>query len=280
MTEPVPFTKMHGAGNDYVYFDATGDADLLARLESAVVTLSNRNFGVGSDGVIAIGPSAAADVRIHMWNADGSRGALCVNGLRCAAWFAHDRGAVAGQTSFVVETDVGLHPVELLAASSEPGFDAVRVQVARVEVAAAESIEISAPARVVEVVPGSAGNPHAVVFLDSDPEEYAVLEVGAALQTHPRFQGGVNVEFVRARQPDILEQRTFERGSGETLACGSGAIVASCAALETGRLAGPTVRVRLRGGELSVTRRTDGDGFDLVGPVAVSFRGEILIPPA
>lgn len=260
----VPFTKMEGAGNDYVFVDGIRVPFPLDRGARTARAVSDRHFGIGGDGLIVLARGEQAPVRMHMWNADGSRGAMCGNGLRCLAKLAADHGHVTGPR-FVVETDAGLRPVELLA-----GGD-VRTQMGTVTVAAPRRLTVDD--RTIELWPGDAGNPHAVVFV-ADIGQADVLRLGEALQHHPAFPGGVNVEFVQVLGPLRLRQRTYERGSGETLACGTGAAVAARAARAAG-LVGSVgeVMVELRGGTLRV--QDDVGGLAIVGPARTVFTGEI-----
>lgn len=262
----VPFVKMEGAGNDYVYVDAFEVAFPLDRGPEAARTWSDRHFGIGADGLIVLAQGAASPLRMVMWNADGSRGAMCGNGLRCLARLAFERGRIASR-AFVVDTDAGPRACDLL-----PG-GAVRTAMGEVRCGAAIDIVLSGSA--VRLVPGDAGNPHAVVFVD-DVERAPVQTLGAALQTHASFPGGVNVEFVQVRSPDLLLQRTYERGSGETLACGTGAAVAVAAARASGRAHLGPVTVRLRGGDLRVVG--DGSSLAIEGPARTVFHGVIELP--
>ena len=266
----VPFVKMEGAGNDYVYFDAFAELPL-ARIEAAVPRIADRHYGVGGDGVILVGPSRTADCRMTMYNADGSRGAMCGNGLRCVALLARQLQHVRADT-MVIETDAGLRQATIL---EQRGVTArVAVDLGEVTVAA-EPRQVAIEGRVWSYWPGDAGNPHAVLFVDGDVDRAPVAEVGAAMQRLPAFGDGVNVEFVAVQADGSLNQRTFERGSGETLACGSGAAVAAVAAIATGRVPGPRVTVRLRGGELIFARR--GPSLVMEGPARTVFHGEIVL---
>lgn len=260
----VPFAKMEGAGNDYVFVDGIRVSFPLEHGARAARAFSDRHFGIGGDGLIVLTRGDQASVRMHMWNADGSRGAMCGNGLRCLAKLAVAHGHVTGP-GFVVETDAGLRPVELLASGD------VRTQMGTVTVAAPRCIAVDD--RKIELWPGDAGNPHVVAFVP-DTEQADVLRLGAALQQHPDFPDGVNVEFVQVLDPLRLRQRTYERGSGETLACGTGAAVAARAARAAG-LVGSVgdVLVELRGGTLRV--QDDVVGLAIVGPARTVFTGEI-----
>ena len=267
------FCKMEGAGNDYIVVNGVRDEFRPEAGPAIARRLSDRHFGVGSDGLIAMLPSEMADCRMIMWNADGSRAEMCGNGIRCLAKLAHDSGLVSGD-HLSVETDAGIRKIDLLFA---PGgvVRGARVSMGAVTVQReAESATLGG--RTYEFHAGDAGNPHAVIFTARDPETEPVLEVGALFQKLERFPRGVNVEFAAVQPDGGLVQRTYERGSGETLACGSGATVAALAALETGRVSGPSVSVRLRGGELIIHR--EGSSLAMEGPARTVFFGEAENP--
>jgi len=262
----IPFTKMEGAGNDYVYLDAIRTPLSLANAPSLARRWSDRHFGIGADGLIVMSRGQEAPIRMSMWNADGSRGAMCGNGLRCLARLAFEHDHVRVR-AFTVETDAGPRRVELLEA------DEVRAWMG--EVRCTTPVQIDVGGRLVDFVPGDAGNPHAVTFV-ADVEAADVAGIGRALQAHRAFPGGVNVEFVQVQGPDSLLVRTFERGSGETLACGTGAVVAAAAARQQGRVRAAAVAVRLRGGSLRVVG--EGSTLAIEGPARTVFTGEIALP--
>jgi diaminopimelate epimerase len=264
------FVKMEGAGNDYVYVDTVQQPFPLTRGAELARKWSDRHYGIGADGLILLVPSDQAAVGMRMWNADGSLGLMCGNGLRCVAQLAHRLGLV-GEREFTVETGAGRRRVEVLVAP----VDHVRVDLGEVT-ASASPENIAVAGRELACHVGSAGNPHAVVFLETDPEGFPVRELGAALQSHPRFPGGVNVGFVQVLADGSLRQRTYERGSGETLACGTGAAVAAMAALRSGRVHGTSVLVHLRGGDLRMAMH--GTSLVMEGPVRTVFEGEIEVP--
>jgi diaminopimelate epimerase len=263
----LPFVKMEGAGNDYVFVDAIRHPVPLQRAAELARRWSDRHRGIGADGLILVTRGAAAPVRMLMWNADGSRGAMCGNGLRCVARLAHEHGHVATRR-FDVETDAGLRAVELLA-------DHGQVRTWMGDVSSGAAIDLAVGDGSVRAVPADAGNPHAVIFVD-DVDAAPVLTVGAALQTHPAFPGGVNVEFVQVTARDRLRQRTFERGSGETMACGTGAAAAVVAARAAGRVGSGRIDVSLRGGVLGVVGA--GSSLAIEGPARTVFTGEIAWP--
>jgi diaminopimelate epimerase len=197
---------------------------------------------------------------------------MCGNGLRCLAALAREHGHVGDE--FVVETAAGLRAVRLCRDASRLGDVEVEVGTLEVDVA---PIAVAVDGHDLLVRRAWLGNPHVVVFLDSDPEEFPVARVGLALQQHAAFEGGVNVEFVQLAGPATLRQRTFERGSGETLACGTGAAAAAGVAIHEGRLVGQEVTVLLRGGPLRVYQR--GLGLVISGPAHTVYRGDVELPP-
>jgi diaminopimelate epimerase len=210
---------------------------------------------------------------MHMWNADGSRGSMCGNGVRCLAKLAFDHGHVSGP-ALGVETDAGLREVQLLIEAGGQ-VSGARVHMGEIELPTGVGrAEIGG--RVWTYQRACAGNNHAVIFYDGDLEAAPVLEVGAGFQALDEFPDGVNVEFIVVQDDGSLRQRTFERGSGETLACGSGATAAACVALNTGRVPGPRVRVRLTGGELVIER--GAAGVFMEGPARAVFHGTVALP--
>jgi len=273
MQEPaakLPFTKMEGCGNDYVYVDAIKHPFPFDRASQLAQSWSDRNFGIGADGLIVLARDADANLQMLMWNADGSRGAMCGNGLRCLARFAEANGHVTSR-EFVIMTDSGPRSVELLKPGRGSGD--VRTQMGDVRCEPARVIDIDGVSH--EFICGDAGNPHAVTFV-ADVDVAAVERIGAFLQASPEFPDGVNVEFVEALGDNRIRQRTFERGSGETLACGTGAAVAALAARQTGNIDGDTAYVELRGGTLMVIG--EGPSLAIEGPAHTVFRGEVELP--
>lgn len=275
------FTKMQGLGNDYVYVDAAKET---VRDPAEVARrVSDRRFGIGSDGLILIHPPSSpsvADFRMEMYNADGSRGEMCGNGLRCIAKYVYDHG-IARRTSLRAETDAGVKQVEVIVEGGKAVGATIDLGPPRLD--RAEIPMAGPPGRVVGerlraadrdlvVTCVSMGNPHCVTFVD-DPESYPVEVVGPAVERHPSFPRRTNVEFVKVLSPREAVQRTWERGSGETLACGSGA----CAVAVAGRLnglLGPDVTVHLRGGDLRVRWEGEGAPVRMTGPAVEVFSGE------
>ncbi len=275
------FVKMHGAGNDYVYvngFDETvSDPPALAR------EVSDRHFGIGSDGLILILPSAVADVRMRMFNADGSEAEMCGNGVRCVAKFAYDHGLVASPT-IQVETGAGILPLELFT-NRHNRVERVRVGMGRPRLTRGEipmtgppdeqtiGHEVKVLDRTFHLTCVSMGNPHCVVFVDN-VAEFPVEKYGPALERHPLFPNRTNVEFVEVLSPGEVSQRTWERGAGETLACGTGASAVTVAGVLNGRTR-RNLRCRLAGGDLELEWSEDGQVF-LTGPAVQVFTGEYL----
>lgn len=275
----IQFIKMQGLGNDYVYID-TGVQDMTEIDEAALArAVSARHFSVGADGLIVIDRCPGADVRMRMYNADGSRGEVCGNGLRCVAKYCRDAGIVTGDTVTVM-TDAGERRAKILNAT--PRTAVVEVEMGRVEriperipiVGQNNRIQLAAGDRSFYLYACSVGNPHAVTFLDSlniDVERY-----GRMIGSNRIFPAGANVSFVRPLRVGTLQARVWERGSGETLACGSGACAATVAAIEEGYAGyGMPVRVILPGGVLTVTVRETGEVIQRGEAVTVA-RGVFL----
>jgi diaminopimelate epimerase len=266
------FTKMHGAGNDYVYVDLfderVEDAPALAR------AVSDRHKGVGADGLILLAPSRVADVRMVMYNADGSRSQMCGNGLRCLARLARDRGRARGDV-VRVETDVGVRAVELTAGGARADMGAPVLDPAKIPVRLAGARVVDHPVDVLGLTLRltclSMGNPHAVAFVD-DVNAFDVARFGPALENHPLFPERVNASFVEIQDRGRVRQRTWERGSAETLACGTGACAVCVAGVLTGRT-GRRIQSELPGGTLSLEWQEGGSVF-LAGETVTVFTGE------
>ena len=269
----VKFTKMHGAGNDYVFVD--GFREQVAEPAELARAVSDRHTGIGADGLIILRPDTDADVRMEMYNADGSRAQMCGNGIRCVAHLARDHGHVGGDVVRVA-TDAGPREVILLdgAARVSMGRPALDPGSVPVKLAGASVIgqEVDVLDRRFAITCVSMGNPHAVIFVE-DVESFEVGRYGAALETSALFPERANVAFVQVIGPDRVRQRTWERGSGETMACGTGA----CAVCVAGVLNGRTLRRlhnELRGGELLLEWPDNDAEVIMTGPVATVFTGE------
>jgi diaminopimelate epimerase len=272
------FTKMHGIGNDYVYVNLF-EEKLPRDLAALAVAMSDRHFGIGSDGLILIGPSERADVRMRMFNADGSESEMCGNGVRCVAKYIHDHG-IAPKERVTVETGRGVLTLDL---EIEKGkARRVRVDMGAPILKASEiptTLPGDPPIEVPVTVAGqdlrltavSMGNPHVVAFVD-DVAGFAVETLGPALEHHPAFPRRVNVHVVQVRSPSEVRMRTWERGSGITLACGTGA----CAVCVAGVLAGKTERkllAHLPGGDLQLEWPADDASVFMTGPATEVFSG-------
>ena len=273
------FTKMHGAGNDYVFVDGrTGERDWPA----LSVAMSDRHLGVGSDGVIVLQSADDADVRMSMFNADGSQGEMCGNGIRCFVRFAIDNGAVSADRSpvtvktlaGVLEVSPGWDDGELTHASvsmGEPILEPADVPVLAPGPGPVLDYTLTVGGRSFDLAFVSMGNPHAVAFIDEPVDEVPLHEIGPLVEHHPFFPNRVNFEIVNVVSETALAARVWERGSGLTQACGTGACAIAVAARLRG-LTGDGVAVALPGGELTV--RWPGHGeVVLNGPVAKVYEG-------
>jgi diaminopimelate epimerase len=276
------FTKMHGLGNDYIYLDGHREPLDEVDLPWLARVLSDRNFGIGGDGIILILPSEQADFRMRMFNADGSEGEMCGNGMRCFAKYVYDHG-LTRTTELVVETGAG--PIRPRLTVEHGCVTSVTVDMGapilergRIPMlgSPADGRVIDEPLRVgdeeVRVTCVSMGNPHCVLFVE-DVQAAPVRTLGPLIERHEVFPARTNVEFIRVVAPDRLEMRVWERGSGETLACGTGASASVVAAALNG-LAGRACTVKLLGGELQIEWREDDHVF-LTGPAVEAFSGEV-----
>lgn len=273
------FTKMHGLGNDYVYvstFDQPVPADP-ARLSVAV---SDRHFGIGGDGLILIMPSEQADARMRMFNADGSEGEMCGNGVRCVARYVYDHG-LARKDRVTIETGRGILTLDL---------DVIKGKVRGIRVDMGAPIlrsteipttlpgdpPVNVPLRVGDrefaVTAVSMGNPHAVIYVDN-VAEFPLEAIGPAIENHPAFPRRVNVHVVEVYDPGEVRMRTWERGSGITLACGTGACAVCVAGVLTGR-SGRKILAHLPGGDLELEWPDDDAPVFMTGPATEVFTGE------
>lgn len=271
------FTKMQGLGNDYVYVN--GFEEKIENPSELAVKMSNRNFGVGSDGLILINPSENADFEMEMYNADGSRGEMCGNGIRCVAKYVYDYG-LTDQTHISVETLGGIKYLDL----TVEGGNVVLVKVDMgspiltpelIPVIADEKEAVSIPITVDEteyqMTCVSMGNPHAVIFMD-DIEHLKIEEIGPKFENHERFPNRVNTEFVKVLDRKTASMRVWERGSGETLACGTGACAVAVACI-LGGYTEDKVTVKLLGGDLLIEWDREQNKIYMTGPAEVVFDG-------
>lgn len=263
----VKFVKMEGLGNDYLFLNCLeGEPPDLPRLATA---LSDRHFGVGADGLICVKPGWAGDFAMEMYNADGSRGAMCGNGIRCLGKFVYDSG-LTRKRCLTIQTDAGPRGLELSVQNGQVAEVTVDMGPAQVE----EEVYCQTPAGAFWVTPVDVGNPHGVVFCPEWTEE-ETARVGPMLEGCPQLGERRNIEFLTVEDREHLTVRVWERGSGVTLACGTGAC-ASFAAARRRDLCGRKVQVRLPGGTLKVEER-EGRLF-MTGPAHTVFRGEIDLP--
>ena len=262
------FTKMQGLGNDYLYIWADRVPEDAAELSRR---LSDRHFGVGADGMIWMLPSAVADLRMRIFNADGSEGAMCGNGIRCVGKYVYEKG-LCPKTALTVETNAGVKTLHL---TVEQGVvTSVRVDMGRARVLPPERRTYGGSEWT--LLPVDLGNPHAVLFV-SGGQTLAPEELGPALQKDPRFPDGVNLELVQPLSKDRLRMRVYERGSGVTLACGTGACASAAAAVASG-ICKPDedITLVLDGGELSI--RVDRQGnVTMTGPAEFVCEGETFV---
>ncbi len=257
------FTKMQGLGNDYLYFwgEPEDPAEVSRRL-------SDRHFGAGSDGIITISPSDKADFKMRIFNADGSEAKMCGNGIRCVGKYVYDKG-YTDRTRLTVETLSGIRTLELHLCGGR--VKTVSVDMGRA--VAGEDLTLDVEGEKVVCTPVDVGNPHAVLFVSS-AEDAPLTTLGPKIEKHPAFPGEVNVEFVEVIAKDRLRMRVWERGSGVTLACGTGACASAAAAVKKGYCrADEDIAVELDGGTLKIRIDPDG-GVTMTGPAEFVYEGE------
>ena len=277
------FTKMQGCGNDYVYVDCTKEA--LPNPEQASIFVSDRHFGIGSDGLILINPSKVADFEMAMYNADGSRSEMCGNGIRCVGKYVYDHG-LTDKTTVTIETLAGIKTLELHVENGKVA--SVRVNMGRPELHAAkvpvtfpEETMIDEPMEIdgtiYQVTCVSMGNPHCVIFMDEDVRQLDLEELGPKFESHVIFPKRTNTEFCNLLDKQHIRMRVWERGSGETLACGTGACATAVAAVLNG-YTDNKVELQLRGGNLLIEYDRDAEEVYMTGPATTVFEGEIDLP--
>ena len=281
------FTKMHGCGNDYVYVN--GFTEKVDNPSEVAKFVSDRHFGIGSDGLIMINPSQVADFEMAMYNADGSRGEMCGNGIRCVGKYVYDFG-LTDKTSISVETLAGIKYLDLTVENGE--VEKVRVNMGAPILTPAEipvdpALFPDAQDAVIDqplVVEGkeykvtcvSMGNPHDVIFMDEDVRALDLEKIGPGFENHMAFPKRTNTEFVNVIDETHLRMRVWERGSGETLACGTGTCATVVAAVLNG-LTKDAVDVELLGGSLHIEWDREANLVYMTGPATVVYNGEIDI---
>lgn len=276
----IRFTKMHGAGNDYIYIDATKSCP--DNLPEMARVMSDRHKGVGSDGLVAIMPSDVADFRMRMFNADGSEGEMCGNASRCIAKFVYDKG-LTNKSTITLETLAGIKILQISKLNTDGTVREVTVDMGKPSFApqdvplatASEVVNMSIATSMGEmhITALSMGNPHGVVFIDS-VANLAIEGIGVEIQNNPLFPAKANIEFVEVINPDELRMRVYERGSGETQACGTGACATLVAAVVNGKANRKAV-IHLLGGDLSI-EWAENDHVMMTGEAVTVFEGEYL----
>ncbi|MBQ8527309.1 MAG: diaminopimelate epimerase [Lachnospiraceae bacterium] len=272
------FTKMHGCGNDYVYVD--GAKEHIKNKKELVIAASDRHFGIGSDGVIFINPSKIADFEMEMYNADGSRSEMCGNGIRCVGKFVYDHG-LTQKTKITVES-FGM--IKFLDMTVEDGkVSRVRVNMGEPVLTAADvpvissckqavDDEIEVNGKIYHMTCVSMGNPHAVVFMDN-VADMKIEEIGPFFENHERFPNRTNTEFVKVIDDSHVEMRVWERGSGETLACGTGCCATAVSCVLNG-FTGNHVFVKVLGGEIEIEWDRVSNLIYMTGPASTVYEGD------
>ena len=275
------FTKMHGLGNDYVYVNCFEEK--IDNPPAVARFVSDRHFGIGSDGLIMINPSKVADFEMEMYNADGSRGEMCGNGIRCVAKYVYDYG-LTDKTQISVETLGGIKYLDLTVEDGKVTL--VKVDMGKPELKAElipivsdneqvldEPIEVDG--KEYRMTGVSMGNPHTVIYVD-DVKNLDLEKIGPKFENHERFPKRINTEFVHCIDRNTVEMRVWERGSGETLACGTGACAVAVASI-LNNLTDTRVTVKLLGGDLQIEWDKEKDRVFMTGPAKVVFDGVIDI---
>ncbi|MCF0134509.1 MAG: diaminopimelate epimerase [Blautia sp.] len=275
------FTKMHGIGNDYVYVNCFQET--VENPSETARIVSDRHFGIGGDGMILIKPSAIADCEMDMYNMDGSQGAMCGNGIRCVAKYAYDYGIV-DKTSISIATKSGIKYLDLTVENGKVrrvkvNMGAPILDTDRIPVLSRQTPMINVPVLVEGqeycVTAVSMGNPHAIVYME-DVDHLDIEKIGPGFEHHEIFPDRVNTEFVKVVDRHTLQMRVWERGSGETLACGTGACAVAVASILNGYVDGTEpVTVKLLGGDLEIFWDRDADLVYMTGPATTVFDGEI-----
>ena len=274
------FTKMHGLGNDYVYMDAINQK--IENRSELAKFVSDRHFGIGSDGLILICPSEKADFRMQMFNQDGSEAEMCGNGIRCVGKFVYDKGLTKKET-ITVETLAG---IKILVTTAKNG----KIETARVDmgepILEPEKIPVISNENPVKNLKlevedknfiftcVSIGNPHAVTFIKEDVNKFDICKYGAKLEVNKAFPKKANIEFINVIDDKTLNMRVWERGAGETLACGTGACAVTVAAILNGYTE-RTVTVHLLGGDLKIEWNKNDNHVYMTGPATTVFEGKI-----
>lgn len=276
------FTKMHGIGNDYVYVNCFEESVKNPAEVSKFV--SDRHFGIGSDGLILISPSAIADFRMNIYNADGSQAEMCGNGIRCVAKYVYDYG-LTDKTEISVETLAGIKYLRLQVengkvASVEVNMGAPILEPKEIPVAVEESPVVNVPVevkgKIYHMTCVSMGNPHAIIFMDN-VKDLDIEAIGPYFENHTVFPKRTNTEFVEVLDRNTVNMRVWERGSDETLACGTGACATTVSCILNDKTENE-VTVHLLGGDLKIRWDREANQVYMTGPATVVFDGEITLP--
>ena len=276
------FTKMHGIGNDYVYVNCFEESVKNPAEVSKFV--SDRHFGIGSDGLILISPSAIADFRMNIYNADGSQAEMCGNGIRCVAKYVYDYG-LTDKTEISVETLAGIKYLRLQVengkvASVEVNMGAPILEPKEIPVAVEESPVVNVPVevkgKIYHMTCVSMGNPHAIIFMNN-VKDLDIAAIGPYFENHTVFPKRTNTEFVEVLDRNTVNMRVWERGSDETRACGTGACATTVACILNDKTENE-VTVHLLGGDLKIRWDREANQVYMTGPATVVFDGEITLP--
>ena len=275
----VKFTKMHGLGNDYVYMDAINQK--IENRSELAKFVSDRHFGIGSDGLILICPSEKADFRMQMFNQDGSEAEMCGNGIRCVGKFVYDKG-LTNKTTITVETLAGTKTLVMTEKNGK--IEAVRVDMGEpilepklIPVISEENpvknLQLKVEDKEFKFTCVSMGNPHAVAFIEEDVNDFDICKYGAKLEVNKAFPNKANIEFINVIDDKTLKMRVWERGAGETLACGTGACASAVAAMLNGYTS-RKVTVHLLGGDLKIEWSKADNHVYMTGTATTVFEGE------
>lgn len=285
MIKEIAFTKMHGLGNDYIFVDCTKET--LPNPEANSIAWSKYHVGIGSDGLILIESSDVADFRMRMFNADGSEGEMCGNATRCIGKFVYEKG-LTNKKSVTLETLAGIKVINLTVVTDDAGNEIVPNACVDMGIPVSELVafrsetkeemidqEFTVDGQTFRGTAVSMGNPHIVIFVD-DMSQVPLSEIGPKIETHSMFPDRINVEFAQVTAEDEIRMRVWERGSGITQACGTGACATAVAAYLTGRASNKST-INMDGGPLKIEWKQDGDKHLFMdGPAAIAFEGTVL----
>ena len=274
------FTKMHGLGNDYVYMDAINQK--IENREELAKYVSDRHFGIGSDGLILICPSKVADFKMQMFNSDGSEAEMCGNGIRCVGKFVYDKGLTNKET-ITIETLAGIKTLEMTTKNGKmqtakvdmgkPILEPEKIPVISKETPV-KNLKIKAEDKEFLFTCVSMGNPHAITFIKEDVNKFDICKYGKIIEVDKSFPKKTNVEFINVQDSKNLKMRVWERGAGETLACGTGACGAAVAAIFNGYTS-RKVTIHLLGGNLEIEWNEKDNHVYMTGPAVTVYEGQI-----